>query len=161
MPAYDAKQQALIIRKLRDAVLAEPGDGEKLATDFRHNPICSSDIDRSVPCIVAIWHGYATSTQFRYIHEMWLQMIAEQGIEKILGDDSELPMVHVEDQMWVAHDWMPRAIAAGLKVGAHKVAQSHFGKIAVEQITDAKPRNFPIHAFDDLDTARSWLKTYR
>jgi hypothetical protein len=161
MPDYDAAKQALIIRQLREDVLAEPGDGEKLATDFRNNPICSCDIDRSVPCVFAVWRGYVTSTQLRYIHEMWLQTFAEQGIGKLLGDDTDLPMVHVEDQQWIAKDWMPRAVAAGLKAIAHKVADSHFGRVSVEQIENAKPPGLTIHPFDDIETARAWLKAYR
>lgn len=160
MTNYDAKKQAHIIRELREAVIAEPGDGEKLAADSRNNPICSCDIDRSVACVVAVWHGYATSAQLRYLHEMWLQIIAETGIQKILGDDSELPMVSVEDQQWIAGDWMPRAMAAGLKAIANRVAQSHFGKISVEQIKRAKPEGLAIRSFDNLDSARTWLKAF-
>jgi hypothetical protein len=161
MPGYDAQNQSMLIRKLREAVIAEPGDGETLAADFHKNPICSTVIDHGVPCIVAAWRGYATSTQLRYIHEMWLQMIAEQRIEKLLGDDTDLQMVSVEDQQWIAGDWMPRAVAAGLKGIAHKVAQSHFGKISIEQIQSAKPDGLTIRSFDDLNNARAWLKAFR
>jgi len=39
-------------------------------------------------------------------------MLAQYKANKILGDDSDLPIVHAEDQKWISEDWLPRARAA-------------------------------------------------
>jgi hypothetical protein len=45
-----------------------------------------------------------------------------------------LAMIHAEDQAWVVEDWMPRAMAAGLRVAASKSPASYFGKISVDNL---------------------------
>src|SRR6476620_1667480 len=60
----------------------------------------------------------------------------------------------------IAHDWMPRAVAAGLKLAANKSPEAYFGRLAVETIK-ASQSLLAIRSFDHFDEARRWLKNVR
>jgi|SRR5579872_291369 len=143
--------------KLRIRLQAESSESLQLLRDIRDNPVCSVFFDESVPCITVIWRNYATSTQFRFIHESILHQLQEHGMNKILGGDSALPTIHAEDQAWIIKDWLPRAMAAGLKGSANKQPLSHFGRVSVSNVQAGLPAGLITTSFDTLDEARAWL----
>jgi hypothetical protein len=106
---------------LRDLLKKESGDSLKLLRDVKNSPICSISFDDTVPCISVVWKQYATSTQLRFVHETILHMLGKYRVSKVLGDDTALPTIHADDQTWITRNWMPRAIAAGLKAAAGKL----------------------------------------
>lgn len=146
------------LRLLRARLESESNDSLKLLKDFTDNPICSVSVDESVPCIVIIWKQYATSTQLRFIHESVLGLLEKHRVTKILGDDTLLPTIHTEDQTWITENWMPRAMAAGLRFACSKTPDSHFGKISVRSVQSVAPRGLVVRAFENLNEAKSWLK---
>jgi hypothetical protein len=133
---------------------------QELIENIEDTAICSIYIDKSIPCVTIVWKGYVTSPQLRSVHESLLNVIRMHKLRKILGDDSALPTVHEDDQRWIAKDWVPRAIAAGLRVGAAKSAASHFGRVSLGNLRTAVSAAMPIRCFDDLETARQWLKNF-
>ena len=107
--------------ELAKRLLEEAEEGRLLAADIHDNPICTVNYDARIPAVVVVWKRYVTSLQLRFVHEKVLEMIAEHGAYKILGDDTELSVIHPRDQDWILHDWMPppasgrRAISAGYR----------------------------------------------
>ena len=143
--------------KLRSKLQAESTDSLQLLRDIKDNPVCSIFFDESVSCITVIWRNYATSTQLRFIHESILHHLQEHGVNKVLGDDSALPTIHAEDQEWIIKEWLPRAMAAGLKATANKQPLSHFGKVSVGNVQAGLPAGLITRSFDTLEDARAWL----
>src|SRR5262249_8342635 len=143
---------------LRARVEAESSDGIKLLRDLSDNPICSVTFDANVPCISLLWRGYATSIQFRFIYESVLRLLEKEGVSKILGDYSALPTIHSEDQSWMAQNWMPRAVAGGLRALAQKYPESHFGKVSLRSAQSVAPAGIEMRSFDSLTEAREWLR---
>jgi hypothetical protein len=92
------------------------------------------------------------------MHERLLHIIRERKITKILGDDTALPLIHTEDQAWIAQDWLPRAAVIGLKAVANKKPAAHFGRVSVEAVA-ASQNVVAFQSFDQLEDARRWLKT--
>lgn len=142
---------------LRTRLASESGDSIKLLHDLKDNPICSVTLDETVPCIKVVWKQYATSTQLRFIHESLLHLIQKHRVNKILGDDTALPTIAAEDQAWIAYDWMPRAIAAGLRFAGSKNSESYFGRVSVNSIQLAVPKGVIIRSFETLEDAKRWL----
>lgn len=136
----------------------ESTDGARLMENPNDNPICSLSYDDSVGCVTIVWRRYPTSAQLRFIHEAIIQMLAQYKASKILGDDTELPIVHPEDQQWIAEEWLPRAKAAGLKAAAAKVSFSFFGKLSIGSIQTRIAREIAIKAFPNMHQARAWLR---
>ena len=144
--------------ELSRAVERESYEGALLLQDPYDNPICKLCYNKEVRCIEVVWRKYATSAQLRYIHEIVLFMLAQYKAEKILGDDTDLPIVHAEDQRWIVEEWLPRARAAGLKAAASKVSMTFFGRVAIGAIQSKLARELQIRSFGSIHSARSWLK---
>lgn len=148
------------LARLRVRLEAESTDGLKLLESLKDNPICSISYDAQVPCIVVVWKRYATSTQLRFIHESIKDLLEAHGVTKILGDDTAIPTIHAADQAWIAENWMPRAIRAGLRAIASKSPTSYFGKLSISSIQAVAPGNLVFRSFDAMDDARRWLLSF-
>jgi hypothetical protein len=147
------------LKDLRSRLEKESSDSLKLLEDLNDNPICAVSLDETVPCIKVIWKQYATSTQLRFVHESIVHMLERHGINKVLGDDTALPTIHSEDQVWIAENWMPRAVSAGLRAAASKSPASYFCQISIETIQSVAPPELALRSFDDMSAARQWLKS--
>ena len=144
--------------ELSRIVEGESQEGALLLRNPCDNPICKLGYDEEVQCVEVVWRKYATSAQLRYIHEMILLLLVRHKAEKILGDDTDLPIVHAEDQRWIIDEWLPRARAAGLKAAATKISMTFFGRVAIGSIHSRLSREIRIRNFRNIHSARSWLK---
>lgn len=147
------------LKGLAQRVKAESGDGRELVRSPNDNPVCAITIDHDLKCLEIVWKRYATSAQFRFVHEWMLKLLVEHGLRNILGDDSAIPTIHAEDQTWIAHDWFPRARAAGLERAVSKPPVSKFALNAIEKLRAETPSGVTFRWFPDLDDARHWLRT--
>ena len=132
----------------------------ELLADLQNDAVYSVLLDTDVPCLTVVWKRQATSAQLRALHERLIELLRKHKVSKILGDDTALPLIEPEDQAWIAHDWMPRAVAAGLKLAANKSPEAYFGRLAVETIK-ASQSLLAIRSFDHFEEARRWLKNAR
>jgi len=140
--------------------VGEAVEARELPLDLENNPVCSVLLDADVPCLTVVWKRQATSAQLRALHERLLELLRKHKINKILGEDTALAYIEPEDQAWIVHDWMPRAVAAGLKLAASKSPEAYFGRLAVETIK-ASQSLLAIRSFDRFEEARRWLKNAR
>jgi hypothetical protein len=147
--------------RLRAALEQESGDGVALLRDLEDNPICSLTRDDDVPCLFISWRGYVSSLQFRFVHENMLVLLQQNSLRKLLGDDTNLPMIHAEDQAWVIEDWLPRATDAGLRAVAHKSPFAHFGKVSVDNVASRIRAKILLRTFERVEEAREWLRAVR
>jgi hypothetical protein len=148
------------LAQLMRLVEKESIDGVKLLENPKDNPICSLSYDETIRCVTIVWRKYATSAQLRFVHEAIIQMLAQYKANKILGDDSDLPIVHAEDQKWITDDWLPRAKEAGLKAAAAKVSFAFFGKLSIGSVQARLAKEIRIKAFPNIHQARTWLQTF-
>jgi hypothetical protein len=142
---------------LKRVIEEESNDGRALAENLADNPICAVSLDDAVPCIRVQWRGYATSAQLRFIHESLIGLIKRHRVSKVLGDDSALVSVTSEDQDWIIWEWLPRAIAAGLRVVASKNPNGYYGRMSVNRIQAVISPKLRVRSFDNLTDARQWL----
>jgi hypothetical protein len=143
--------------ELKRIIESESIDGIHLLKSPQDNPICSLAYDESISCIAVVWRKYATSAQLRFIHEIILGMLTQHAADRILGDDSDLPIVHAEDQTWIVENWLPRARAAGLKAVASAVSLTFFGKVSIGSIHLRIAKEIAIRDFHNIYSARIWL----
>jgi hypothetical protein len=142
--------------ELGKRLLEEAEEGRLLEADIHDNPVCTVNYDASIPGIVVVWKRYVTSLQLRYVHERLLEMIAETGAHKVLGDDTGLSVIHPRDQEWILNDWLPRAFKAGLQAAASKRPSGYFGRLSTTSI-QSQAEALTHQAFDDIASARDWL----
>jgi hypothetical protein len=142
---------------LRSAVAAESSDGRRVAQNPCDNPVCTMKFNATTHCLDVVWNMYATSLQLRFIHECMLDLIRTHRATGVLGDDTELGIIHADDQVWLTRDWLPRAIAAGLTAGASKAPATFFAEQSVRRIQASAPSGVRLGSFRDLSDARAWL----
>lgn len=143
---------------LKRLLKMESGDSRALAASLEDNPICTVSHDPDVPCLLIKWRRYATSTQLRYIHECLVPLIKKHSVSKILGDDTDLASIAAVDQYWIARDWIPRAMAAGLKTVVSIKPRAYFGQTSVNRILSLLPAGLAVRSFESLEEGRSWLR---
>lgn len=141
-------------------LVAESEDGAQLLQTPYDSPICRLSYNHDVKCIEVVWQKYATSPQLRYVHETILGLLEQHNASKILSDDSNLPIIHAEDQRWIVEQWLPRAKAAGFKAVASVIARTFFGRVAIGAIQSKLAREVHVRNFRDVPSARSWLKDF-
>lgn len=79
----------------------------------------------------------------------------------LLNDNSELRGVWDDANEWIANEWIPAAIEAGLLRFAHIISKEMFAQLSAEMMADnAKERStdsFEMKLFDNFEEARAWL----
>src|SRR4051812_4480030 len=98
-----------------------------------HNPYpdfaWTGDFDAEVPCVVITWQGYATRKALPGANEQIMAVIARHKTSKMLADVKHFVLIGAEDQTWLASDWIPRAIEAGMKTVAMVTPTFHFNRV--------------------------------
>jgi hypothetical protein len=119
---------------------------------------CAIGYDVDASCVVMTWKGYATSRQFRESNECIINAIAERNVCKLLGDIEEFVLIGADDQRWLTSDWIPRAIAVGLRAVALVAPIFDFNRVAGETVRQKlDPGRLIVQQFDTGDDARRWL----
>lgn len=116
--------------------------------------------DAEVPCVTMTWQGYATSQTFREANEQIVNLIARHKTAKMLADVKYFVLIGAEDQNWLAGDWIPRAMAAGLTTVAMVTPIFHFNRIAIDSVVGKlDPARLTVQFFNDRKEALEWLHT--
>jgi hypothetical protein len=148
------------LSELRRQVAEESAHGRALVADIEDNPVGTVRLDPEIPCVHLTWRGYATDLQIRYVHEVMLVLIRNHGIGKILGDNTLLQAFGDDVCRWIAGDWIPRAVAAGLRVSAVTTPQSVFASEPLRELIMMLSAPFMVRFCADVDTAREWLRGF-
>jgi hypothetical protein len=109
--------------------------------------------------VIMEWKGYATTSQFRKGTELMLDTLIRHECGKVLADIRHMTLIAMEDQNWLEHNFLPRAIRAGFKKIAMITPTSYFNKIAVENVSyKIDKEKLRIHFFDSPEQGIAWLK---
>jgi hypothetical protein len=59
---------------------------------------------------------------------------------------------------WIEKEWMPQALAAGLRYHAHMVAPGVFGQASAEDMHLRVGDSFQMRLFEEPEEAQAWLR---
>ncbi|TPG62417.1 STAS/SEC14 domain-containing protein [Hymenobacter nivis] len=107
------------------------------------------------------WFGYQTRGGIVAASNAGLEIIARHRCPRLLNDNTAVlgPWDHAVD--WLAQDWTPRAIAAGLTHCAHIVSPESFAALSAEALISGVAGSFELRMFSNEPTARAWLQMAR
>ena len=129
----------------RDVYFAAPG-------------IASVKWDGSGKLVFVEWEGWADSVEFAALLDAEIRALTEHQGSRLLADCRRQRVLRPEDQQKANAEWLPRALAAGLKrfaivlptsVLAAMNLQGSLGKVATTALDVAY--------FERVDEARAWL----
>lgn len=128
------------------------------ADEITTNNGCQAWYEPDVPCVTMVWSEYAPSS-FRRANEEILQLVSRRGSTKILGEIDGLGLIGLDDQVWLARDWLPRAAQAGVRDVALVTEAFELHHSPVLLIGEDRPRLITLEYFGDLEAGRAWLRT--
>lgn len=104
------------------------------------------------------WFGYQTREGIITAANAGLEVIARHRCPHLLNDNTAVlgPWDHAVD--WIAQDWTPRAIAAGLTHFAHVVSPESFAALSAEAMASGVAGSFEMRIFGGVPEARAWLR---
>ncbi|WP_336517672.1 hypothetical protein [Pollutibacter soli] len=108
------------------------------------------------------WKGYATSAQFRQGTELMLESVIQNRTGRVLADIKDMVLIGNEDQQWLLHNFLPRAIAAGFRLLCIVTPDNYFNKVAVETVSyKVDKEKLSINFFESLDDAKKMLNDFK
>ncbi|RYU83803.1 hypothetical protein [Hymenobacter persicinus] len=119
-----------------------------------------------VPCLIVQWHGFANQAQFQSLMDRGLALYVEEARRTQplgwLADTRHVGATTPALQEWLAHDWNPRAYAAGIRHCSFVAPESVFGQISVQQYTahttEAATYRIEPAYHRTLAAAKRWLR---
>lgn len=105
------------------------------------------------------WLGYQTLEGIILGADQCLHEIVDHSCAYLLNDNRLVvgPWDHATD--WIASNWTPRAIKAGLTHFAHVVSPESFAALSAETMSAKIGNSFEMRIFDDFEQAKAWLQT--
>ena len=108
--------------------------------------------------IYAEWHGEITYERAKTGAEAVLQFVAAEHCRKLLNDNSRVTEMWLETPEWRQMNVFPRLHTAGLQYVAWVYSANLYSRFSVDRsLADVtQPVTLP---FEDLDMAKSWLRS--
>lgn len=107
------------------------------------------------------WFGsYLPVEYIKQAALLYLEEIKKNPCPRLLNDNREVEGVWDEANQWLAEEWIPAALAAGLKKFAHIYSPDLYAQLSADFLADnveKTPGAFEIRLFDSYDTALEWL----
>src|SRR5690349_17119982 len=108
------------------------------------------------------WTGYATSSQFRQGTELMLEFVIKHRTGRVLADIKDMVLIGNEDQQWLLHNFLPRAIAAGFQLLCIVTPDNYFNKVAVETVSYRVDKDkLSINFFANLGDAKKMITDFK
>lgn len=103
------------------------------------------------------WLGYQTLEGIMLGADQCIKVLSDYKCSYLLNDNRLVvgPWDHATD--WIANNWTPRAIEAGLTHFAHVVSPESFAALSAETMSAKIDGLFQMQIFDDFNKARNWL----
>jgi hypothetical protein len=121
---------------------------------------CRLFLNRDVHCLVVDWKSYATTEQFRALHERLLKDIRCHKTTTLLGNAAGLMMIAAVDQKWLIDDFLPRLYETGVRAHAVVRSKHYFSQVAIDSLHLHDADTVAFQYFDHVDDARAWLKGF-
>ena len=106
------------------------------------------------------WIGYITVEQVIEGASFYLQKLRETPSPKLLNDNRQLVGSWTAANDWIAQEWEPHAITAGLKWFALVVSPGTFAQLSAEAMSQRLSLGIETRVFEDIDQAKKWLHSH-
>lgn len=108
-------------------------------------------------CVHNNWLGYQTLDSIVLGANRCIDEISNSNCAYLLNDNRLVvgPWDHATD--WIANDWTPRAMQAGLTHFAHVVSPESFAALSAEMMSTKIGDAFHMRIFGDFEEAKNWL----
>ena len=125
---------------------------------YFHAPgVASVQWDRAGRFVFVEWQGWANSAEFGALLEAEIRALTANGGSSLLADCRLQKVLSPADQDRANEEWMPRALAAGLKRFAVVLPESVLASMNIKERLAQGTGVLQVAYFDSVDEAREWL----
>lgn len=103
------------------------------------------------------WRNIPSDRSVKKGCEEMLVLLSHKQCARVLNDNRNVIGPWNTAAQWVAEDWFPRMLSAGLKKFAWIQSPNALSKFAARQSTAKNQATNAIHLFDDEESAINWL----
>ncbi|GAB2864347.1 STAS/SEC14 domain-containing protein [Hymenobacter ruber] len=105
------------------------------------------------------WHGQLTAAEvIRGVLE-GTRLIEDHRFERVLNDKRDTGGDWSEALPWLEYEWLPKAVAAGLRAVAYILSPNPEAQIVSQEFVAAVRGQLDISLFTSEEDAREWLET--
>jgi hypothetical protein len=114
--------------------------------------------DPELEAVVETWEGWANATEFTAMLDAGVQALFENHGSRWLADCRRQRVLKAADQKRGNEEWLPKALAAGLKRFAVVLPESGLAKFNIQlHLKAATARQVEVAYFATADEARRWV----
>lgn len=107
------------------------------------------------------WHGHLTANEVIRGVQQAEQWRGQINYSLILNDKSDTSGDWSEALPWLHYEWLPQALATGVKAMAYLFSPDRENQFASYNLVAALRPHVAIELFEDLDVALAWLQQQR
>lgn len=115
--------------------------------------------DRGNDWLHVNWKGYQINESIKEGCNRLVELMDEYRVFRVLNDNTHTKGIWLGVAHWLVWNALPRARKAGLQSFAHVYGPSQMSRISADAaLALLGTDTLNIRAFDDIESARSWLK---
>jgi len=125
---------------------------------FKVSGVATVRWDRNRQIVMVEWAGWADPEEFTDLLDAEIRALKEHGGSRLLADCRLQRVLNPASQEKAHREWLPRALAAGLRRFAVVVPGSMLAAMNLQDLLNRVPRaTLDIAYFEGVDDARAWL----
>lgn len=128
------------------------------ALSFSAGGHCTLTLDQPAGWLHATWAGYVTPAEAVRGAENYLAQAKPFHNPYLLNDNSKMRGPWFDSLEWLERVWLPQATGLGLRYIAHVVQADTHADILTLAYPALTTEALDIQLFDDLASAREWLR---
>ncbi|MEO1050551.1 MAG: hypothetical protein AAFX87_07985 [Bacteroidota bacterium] len=107
--------------------------------------------------LYANWVGFMTMDMIKQGGLMLIEAVRESKCKHMLNDNREVEGTWAKANEWIATEWGPKIMDAGLRNFAMILSSNIFSEMSAKDL-ETKQDSFTMRSFVDIEDAKKWLK---
>ena len=101
--------------------------------------------------------GWADTAESHAVLDEAIRAMTDHEGSRWLFDGRDMKAIKQSDLRWITEVWLPRALAAGLRVAAIVMPKSHTAMKNIDDMAKAAEDEIEVRYFSSVEIARQWL----
>lgn len=108
--------------------------------------------------IEAKWFGHITADDVITAAKVYLELLKKYPNPKLMNDKTEVSGDWIEANDWLEYEWLPQAIAGGLRCMAHVYSPTLFSKLSARDLYLRIIPDLQMENFLTRQEAEEWIR---
>ena len=125
---------------------------------FNTPGVASVRWDQGAQSVMVEWEGWADSTEFKELLDAEIRALQAHRGSRVLADCRQQKVLNPADQERANREWLPKALAAGLKRFAVVLPKSGLAEMNIREALGKVPdTELQVAYFATVEEGKAWL----